>query len=184
MRKFLIIAMLSIASLGAAAASAAALTVTVTPGGAITATSLGLLRSQGTLGTLECNVTLIGSLRSNSGTPLFSIGSITNGTAANCRLNGSPTTVSLTGFPWTVAATSATTTASRLFTILGVRFVAGGGACTYSGSVGFTAVANPVNLLITLASLLTGAPNPPCGTTTILAGQGFALTPAQTITIV
>lgn len=180
----LLSATLTLVGLSILASSAfAASGVSISPGGAITATSLGRLTSQGSLGTLACNVTLTGSLtRGLISIPsggLSAIGSITGGSATNCELNGSRTTVTLNFSPaWTLAANS-----NGLVVVLGATFSAS--ICTYRGNVLATPdlSVSPVVLLITQASPLAGSPAFPCGSTTILAGQGFSLTPGQIITL-
>jgi hypothetical protein len=167
-----------LAAIGMSAASSSALAisgVSISPGGAITASATALI-SRGTVGTLSCNVSLVGTLRAGLTAAGGSIGSITSGRTSNCTLNGSPTTVSLTFNPaWNI-----TIGANGLITVSNVVFVAG--ACTYRGSVIAGYTRGPPAQLITLASTLTGSPNPPCGTSTIQASQTFNISPAQTIT--
>ncbi len=175
----LLAVMLTIAGLSIAASSASAISgVSISPGGAITATSLARLVSQGTLGTLECNVTLRGTLTAGLipiGATLARIGSLTSGTATNCTLNGNPTTVTLNFGTWNLAAN-----ANGLIVVLGASFSAS--VCTYTGNVTATPqLPSPVSLLITQASTLNAGGI--CGSTTILAGQGFLLSPAQNIVL-
>ncbi len=153
--------------------------VSVSPGGAITLTSLARFIAQGTLGRLECNVSLRGTLTAGLipiGAALARIGSITGGTVTNCTLNGTPTAKTLNfSSPWDIAAN-----ANGLWVIL--RWSVMQSVCAYVGNVTLTPqLPSPVSLLITQVSPLVGSGI--CGTKTYLAGQGFLLSPAQTITL-
>jgi hypothetical protein len=183
MRKCFIAAICAVGALGVGTTATPALTVTGSPGGLITATSLGKLSFASSFGSLQCNVTLTGSLARSATLvgSLTSVGSVTGGSTANCTLAGiAILPFAVNSLPWQIALTSTTSMANRLITILGMTFFDPSTGCAYTGNVGTTV--NGTNttaatLLLLLTSTLSGGAV--CGND-VLAG-GFGVTPSQTI---
>lgn len=136
-------AALALGAIGGGVAAAAE-SVHVSPGGSITATSLGRMSFRSALVTVACDVSLAGSLASGlveltAGTQY---GAITSATATNCT---SGNTVAFSGLPWTIRYVAI---AGELppGTLTGVGLLLDDasivvttpltGACGYSGDVG------------------------------------------------
>lgn len=166
-------ALVAICAMAFAANAASA--ATISPAGAITATSIGTLNLNSPIATLRCNVTLIGSL--NSAAVGASAGSIS-------RVGISPNpcggfTVTTLNTPWNVRliATLGSPITGALILLENVQFSIG--PCLYSGNVG-ALYANSTGNLTILANSLTGSPAGICGTGS-LSGSGFSVSPRQTI---
>jgi hypothetical protein len=186
-----ILALITALSIATAAASASA--VTISPGGAITAVSIGQVQLlSGSTLLLQCNVTLRGSVLATTialpipALPNNQIGTVTSGTVSSCTNGGTGAVLpgtypiglnSVLGLP---AITGA------LATILGIGFsisTAITGSCLYTANVPFL-IAQPVSglntisLLANTATLSTGGSF--CPRTGSLLGS-FSLTPGQTL---
>jgi hypothetical protein len=146
---------------------------TISPGGGVTATSIGTLNLNSPIATLRCNVTLTGSINRSVAIGA-SAGSITGVAIAPNPCQGF--TVTVLGTPWNVRLNSTTLPTGALFTIENVQFSVG--ACLYRGNVGFF-YNNGTGIARILANSLTGS-SILCGTGS-LSGSGFQFAPIQTI---
>lgn len=171
-RSMLISLIASVASLAAAPAASA---YTLSPGGAITATSVGTLNLNSPIATLRCNVVLTGSKD-----PTGTVGAIT-GRVTGVTISPNPCggfLISALNLPWnirTVALLGSPIT-GLLLQIETVQFSSG--VCLYSGVVGHL-YAEATAIMNILANALAGSPFA-CGTGS-LSGSGFRMSPAQTI---
>lgn len=168
--KLLLVALVAMAAFASTASA-----VTVSPGGGITATSLGKLTLRSTLATTQCDVSLIGSLVT-SGVVGGDVGAVTSTSITNCLggITVADLIRSLGVWRFTLSATLGNPVTGALLTINRVAFALSSPACLYTGNVGFLYAEG--GLISLLANSLSGA----CGIAS-LAGS-FRLSPAQNIT--
>jgi len=151
--------------------------VTVAPGGNITATSLGTLGLQSDIVTLNCNVTLNGSI-ATSGTVGSRVGSISGGSATGCESGFTVDLLLGTAWPLRLISTAGSPITSALMNIENVGFQVnflGSPVCLFAGTVGFNYTEG--GLIVVLANTLTGD----CGSGSLRTGSQFRLSPAQNI---
>lgn len=168
---FAAIAAVSIMAFATSTANAAS----ITPGGAITATSIGTLNLNSPIATLRCNLTLTGSVGRGPIAPGGVAGSLTGVT-----INPNPCggfRITILGLPWQVDLVSESLPTGALFVIRNVQFQVGT-LCLYRGDVGFF-YTNGTGVATILPNSLTGS-SPLCGTGS-LSGSGFQFSPVQTI---
>jgi hypothetical protein len=168
--------MLLVALVALAAFASTASAVTVSPGGAITATSNGRLTLRSVLATTQCDVRLIGSINT-SGTVGTRIGSVTSSSITNCLGGIAVTDLIATAGAWnlTLNSTAGSPVTSALVTISNVAFQLSSPSCLFTGSVGFN-LTEPSAIALQANSL----PSPRCGAGS-LSGS-FSLSPGQNIT--
>lgn len=166
-------AIVAVVTMAFAANTASALTIS--PAGAITATSIGTLNLNSPIATLRCNITLVGSINASVAAG-GSAGSLTSVGISPNPCGGF--TVRVLNTPWNVTFNSAlgSPVTGALFTIDRVQFTVG--TCLYSGPVGFL-YSNATATAAILANTLTGSPAL-CGNGS-LSGSGFSFSPAQTV---
>lgn len=167
--------MLLVALVALAAFASTASAYTVSPGGAITATSNGKLTLRSTLATTQCDVRLIGSI-ATSGVAGSTIGAITSTSITSC-LGGIGVTdlISTRGtWPLRLNSVSGTPVNAALVTISNVAFALSSPPCLYTGSVGFN-LTEPNSIALQANSLASTS----CGTAS-LSGS-FTLSPNQDI---
>lgn len=156
-------------------AANAAEAATISPGGAITATSIGTWNLNTPAMTLRCNFTLTGNL--NSG-PIADGASA--GTIDAVRITPNPCSGYIyrtLGTPWSFALTDSTPLPTgALFTIQNFQLTIG--FCLWSGDVGMLFANSTSNFSIPANSLRDNIGL--CGTLS-LSGSGFSLSPRQTI---
>jgi len=167
---------LVVLALGVSAANA----YTVSPGGSFTAASLGKLNLESDIVTLNCNVSLAGSLRTTIPNLGDNAGSVTSGSVTNCD-DGFSVDL-LFGSAWPLTAVSYTASGTGDIVLINISNVGfqvnflGSPVCLFGGDVGFQYVEG--GLITILANTLSGD----CGTGSLAAGSQFALSPAQNIT--
>jgi len=149
--------------------------ITISPGGAITATSLGAVDFASDILTLSCDITLTGSL-ATSGSAGSRIGAITSGSMGNCGDGWTVTLLFGSEWPLRLVSTAGSPITSALLNIerigIGLNFL-GSPWCLYGGTAG--ARYTEGGLIALLANSLTGD----CGTASFSAGTQFGLSPAQ-----
>lgn len=158
--------------------TATAQAYTISPTGAITATSNGKITLRSTLLTQQCNWRLEGSITSGSAVAGDQIGSISGAALTNCL--GGIAMITLTAAPWPIRLTAVLgsgpyTGAVARFENIG--FQVSSPACLYGGTLGvLVAQASGGSSTVSLsANALTSS----CGTAS-LSGS-FTLTPGITV---
>ncbi|ADB53756.1 hypothetical protein [Conexibacter woesei] len=173
--KLLFAAVLAVTAMAFAASTSSA-AVSASPGGNITATSVGTLNLNSPIATLRCNVTLTGSIGAGPITVGNTAGSLTGAGIAPNPCGGF--TVRTLNHPWTVTLSDDSLMPDgALFTIRNVQFSVG--TCLYSGDVGFLYVNDGSGHADILTNSLTGSPAF-CGRGS-LSGSGFTFNPVQTL---
>lgn len=162
--KFFMLALVAVLGAAFTSSAANAASITASPAGAVTATSLGRVALAGTGGfidiTLNCNVTLNGSLNSSiNNASGAQIGSITAGSATNCD-NGTADVLASSSNAWalTLNGTPNLTTLTAGLTVRNAQFSVTvlGNDCLYAGdvpaSLGYTGSGPYTTGLITILS--------------------------------